>query len=206
MSYPYGQGFPGQPGFPQHPGNQPPVYQAPGYGQQPGYPQPGYPGGYPAMPPRGPRSAAAIFAGLLAFLGGLIYAIGGGLDIIVTAFSPGASPWNYVAGLCGLTIGSTLLIGAISLWRRKMIGRRLIVSGCVIVTATFLALLVAFFIAPDSEWLSLLIAMVPLVVFPLLTIFLTMRPSTKAWIQAKQTPAQQIPPNPNPAPPQPHWP
>lgn len=203
MNYPYGQGFPGQPNFPQQPANQPPVYQALGYG-----PTPGYPNAYPPIPPKGPRSAAAKFAGFLAFLGGLIGAGGGALAIIVQIFSHDSNPAGYLAALWAFTCGSILLVGAVSLWRRKMLGRRLILVGCGAVMATYLVLLIMSMLNSDEGWVEILWSLLAGALPPLLTAFLTTRPSTTAWIQAKQTPvpapspAQYFPPNP----PQPHWP
>lgn len=202
MNYPYGQGFPGPPEFPQQPGMQPPVFHAPSYG-----PTPGYPNAYPPMPPKGPRSAAAFFARILALLGGLFMLAFSVLVIFIMFTDHDFDALGFIICLFLFMTGSALLVGTILLWRRKLAGRRFVVSACAAAMVLFLVAVVGDLATSKHPDIGVAVGyVVPLVVFPLLTILLVTRPSTKAWIQAKQTPtaAQQIPTQ--QMPPQPHWP
>ncbi|MGV0810593.1 hypothetical protein ABQF34_01385 [Mycolicibacterium boenickei] len=180
-SGPYPQGFPAQPGFSRQPG----------FGQQPGYPQPGwpqqlsYPGGpRPTPPPRGPSGATGIIAGILALLGGLV---GVALPVLC-----GLIMWSdrefyglgAAFGLAGFTFGLALLIGAVLLWRRRMIGRWLIVVGCTV--AILAGVVPVIMTIEERDLTSVLVYAVPLGVFPILTLVLTLLPSTAKWVRAKQ--------------------
>lgn len=202
MTYPQGpyrQGFPGQPGYPHQPGY-PQGYPAqPGYQQ--GYPQPGaYPGGYPGgfpppVQPVPPSGGAAVTAAVLSILGAL--ANGGmglsGLSSIArirgesaAAFPGGTYPLAIMFCASGVLAAVLLLVGATMLLLRKMPGRWLIVTGCVlIIVGTVISYGLHNAISeyeggPRFGVLGLL--------FPILTMVLTLRPSTMAWIHAKRNP------------------
>ncbi|MED5815785.1 hypothetical protein VST63_25790 [Mycolicibacterium sp. 050232] len=221
MSYPngpYGQGFPGQPGYPQQPG-----FPQPGYPQQPGFPQPGYPQqsgfpggqqpyGLPPIPPAAPSGVTGIIAGALAVLGVLSNFGSGGIGLFALAvlgnedavgasdsISGGVRPWLIVTAVLCLVSGLLLLIGAVTLFQRKMIGRWLVVAGCAL---TIISGLVSFGVSltklegyvPMGENALSLVGLV----FPIATIVLVLMPPTAAWIRAKQNPVapQFYPPYP----------
>ncbi|MGV0807637.1 hypothetical protein [Mycolicibacterium setense] len=191
MTFPngsYGQGFPGTPGYPQQPG----YPQHPGWPQQPGhfpgYPQPGYPAGYRPNLPKGPSGATGIIAAILALPGALV-----GLFYVVTSVVIIWSDHEYavgaVFGLAGAAVGLALFIGAIALFRRKMIGRRLIIGGCAVAILSGLAALCDMAIGitgnPSREPVGFGVAIIVGLVFPIVTLVLAMLPSTARWIQAK---------------------
>ncbi|MCV7110502.1 hypothetical protein [Mycolicibacterium setense] len=185
---PYGQGFTDTPGYPQQPG----YPQHPGWPQQPGhfpgYPQPGYPAGYQPNLPKGPSGATGIIAAILALPGALV-----GLFYVVTSVVIIWSDHEYavgaVFGLAGAAVGLALFIGAIALFRRKMIGRRLIIGGCAVAILSGLAALCDMAIGitgnPSREPVGFSVAIIVGLVFPTLTLVLAMLPSTARWIQAK---------------------
>ena len=211
MSYPYGQGFPGQPGNPQQPGfgqqpggfgqpsgfGQPPAYGQPAaFGQQPGYGQQPFGGGFGE-----PSSATAMIAAILAGLGGLWSLVGGLLGFVgvsalsdIPGFTGGVYAWLVISLLIGLVLGGVLLAGAITLFQRKMIGRWLIVGAC---AATIVIGIVGFIV--QLAVISSITAgyhvsymgsgFMPLLslVFPIATIILAMLPSTTAWINSRPT-------------------
>lgn len=193
MNYPnqpYGQGFSGQPGY----------FQQPGWPQQPGYPQPGYPGGYPP-PPRGPSGATGILAGLLALFGGLV-GIGLGAVAIFALFFSGQEERDarmFLSPVIGFAYALLLLIGAILLFRRKSIGRWLIIGGsaAVLVFWAFLGgTVIGVSDEPRRDLVAIGIRILAGLVFPILTLVMTFLPSTTKWIQAKpnRSAAQHYPP------------
>lgn len=189
MTYPngpYGQGFSGQPGYPQQPG----FPQQPGWPQHQGWPQqPGYPGGYPLKPP-GPSGATAIFAGILALPGGLVGLFYVVLSVFLMWSDHEFDPVSAVAGVAGAAVGLTLFVGAIALFRRKMIGRWLVVGGCAMAILFGIAALgetvIGFSGNPSREPAEIGMTILVGLVFPILTIVLAMLPSTARWIRAKQ--------------------
>ena len=210
MTFPSGlndQGFPEQPSFSQQPslGIQPPIYShQPGFGQQPpGWPQqPGYPGGNQPAPPHAPSRATAIIAGILAVLGGLVGIILGSAGTIAI-FISGQDERDarmYSLPLIGFGFGLLLVIGAISLFRRNTNSRRLIVIGCALVILFALTALadIVFGISgrPRRDFDSVDTFLIAGLFFPILTLVLTLVPSTARWIQAKPSPvaAQYYPP------------
>lgn len=177
---PYGQGFPGQPGYPQQP-----VWP-----QHSGYPQPGYPGVYPP-PPAGPSGATAIFAGLLALPGGIIGLILGGVSTFSFFLSSqeDRSAWLYLLPLICFGYGLSLLVGAFSLFRRNTIGRLLIAGGCAVVIVLAIVVTVGgAFVRPHSDLDSVGVPVIVGIVFPILTLVLSLLPSTTRWIEAKPNP------------------
>ncbi|BBZ56681.1 MULTISPECIES: hypothetical protein [Mycobacteriaceae] len=211
MTYPqgpYGQGFPGQPGYPEQPGYPQgypaqPVYQQ-GYPQPGGYPG-GFPGGYPPVPSAPPSGGTAVSAAVLSILGAL--ANGGmglsGLSSIArvrsesaAAFPGGTYALAVMFCLSGVVAALLLLAGATMLLMRKMPGRWLIVAGCVLVMA---GTVISYGLHNAiSEYEGGPRFGVPALAFPILTLVLTLRPSTVAWLQAKRTPVapQYFPPYP----------
>lgn len=192
---PHGQGFPGQPVYSQPP-NHP---QQPGWPQPPGNPQAGYPGGYQPTPPRGPSGATAIIAGLLAMLGALIGLFMGVMSVVTTIADGEFEVIGALAGLVGTAFGLALLIGAILLLLRKMIGRRLVVSGCVMAVVLGMIVMCDMIIGisgnPSREPVSIGLTVMMGFVFPVVTLVLAMLPSTAMWIRAKQNAvAPQYPP------------
>ncbi|MGY1988952.1 hypothetical protein [Mycolicibacterium fortuitum] len=206
-SGPSGSGFPEQPDFSQQPsfGVQPPIFShQPGFGQQPpGYPQqPGYPGSLQPAPPSGPSSATAITAGILALLGGLVGIVlgSGGTFAIFISGQEERDARMFSLPLIGFGFGLVLLIGAISLFRRSTYGRRLIVIGCAMVILFAIIGLadVVFGISdsPRSDFDSIDTFLIAGLFFPVLTLVMTLLPSTACWIEAKPSPvaAQYYPP------------
>lgn len=212
MNYPYGpygQGSPGQPGYPQQPGYPP---QQPNYQQQ-GYPQqPGYPGAYPyqPVPPAKPSGATAITAIVLAGLGGVANFFGGllmafGLAAIMgdSTFQNSSavtdSAWAALVAIVMLNVvcGLLLLIGTVMLMLRKMVGRWLVVAGCVVSGLSVLTSL-AFVASTIGNYEYSRGAGSDLVglMFAVVTLVLVLLPSTTAWLQAKRNPVapQYYPP------------
>ncbi|MCV7066666.1 hypothetical protein H7H51_14835 [Mycolicibacterium farcinogenes] len=169
---PNSRGFPQQPGWPQHQG----------------WPQqPGYPGGYPLKPP-GPSGATAIFAGILAIPGGLVGIALGGVAIFAIFISSQEEreAWMYLTPLIGFGYGLSLVIGAVSLFRRKSIGRRLVVGGCAVLIVIGIVFVGGAITESHADFDSVGIPMIVGLVFPILTLVLAMLPSTARWIRAKQ--------------------
>lgn len=205
---PFGQGFSDQPGY------QPP------YTQQPGFPpvlgqQPGYPGQQPQPQASGePSGVTGIIAAVLAALGG-VTGLGAGAIAVFGLVALG-SLGHITGGTYGLAVvamvlsvafGLVLLVGAILLFQRKMIGRWLVVGGCAV---AIISGLVSF--GADAslkgDYAEYPGASSPLslvsLIFPIATLVLAVVPSTAAWIRAKQNPIAPQPYPQNPAAPQPY--
>ncbi|AMD56251.1 hypothetical protein ATO49_28680 [Mycolicibacterium fortuitum subsp. fortuitum DSM 46621 = ATCC 6841 = JCM 6387] len=158
------------------------------FSHQPGFGQPSYPTAHQPVPPRAPSAATGIIAAVLALLGGLAGLVLGVL-IMAAVISKHRSeaPPAIVALLC-ITSGLALLIGAIQLWRHKPISRGIIAGGCAaIMLAGALFLIEGFTNTEPSAAAIVTIALLDFI-FPIVTLVLTMLPSTKAWIEAKQNP------------------
>lgn len=196
MTFPSGpvdQGMPEQPAFSQQP-----VFETPPpvFSHQPGFGQPSYPSVHQPAPSSVPSGATGTIAAILALLGGLAGLVLGIL-IMVSVISRHRSevPAATVALLC-IASGLALVTGAIQLWRHKMIGRVLVGGGCAaIMLAGALFLIEGFTNAEPSAGAIVTIALLDFA-FPIGTLVLTMLPSTRAWIQAKQDPVapQYYPP------------
>lgn len=165
MNYPHGphgQGFPGQPV----------------YGRPPSYPQ------------AGPSGTTGIIAGLLALVGGLVGTGFAVLSVIIMIMDGEFDVAGAIFGLLGIAFGLALFIGAILLFRRKTIGRRLVVGGCAVAALFGVAAIGDMVIGisgePSREPVSIGIAVVVGIVVPVLTLVLAMLPSTTAWIRAKR--------------------
>lgn len=196
MTFPSGpvdQGMPEQPAFSQQP-----VFETPPpvFSHQPGFGQPSYPSVHQPAPSSVPSGATGTIAAILALLGGLAGLVLGIL-IMVSVISRHRSevPAATVALLC-IASGLALVTGAIQLWRRKAISRGIIAGGCAaIMLAGALFLIEGFTNAEPSAGAIVTIALLDFA-FPIGTLVLTMLPSTRAWIQAKQDPVapQYYPP------------
>ncbi|MGV0743476.1 hypothetical protein [Mycolicibacterium sp. XJ870] len=227
MTYPngpYGQGIPEQPGYqppaypqqPGYPGGQQPGYpQHPGYPPHPGYPQPGYPPQpYGLQPPQSasPSGVSGITAGVLAGLGGFANFFGGllmafGLAAIMGESTLESSPavtdggWTWLVAVVMLNVvcGLLLLIGALMLLLRNIIGRGLVIAGC---SVFILSTLINFMLVPstigDYEYDRGTGPDLVGLMFAITTLVLALVPSTTAWIQAKRNPVapQYYPPYP----------
>ncbi|MDF3341434.1 hypothetical protein P3H80_28715 [Mycolicibacterium septicum] len=189
---PQGPEYPGEPSYPEQLGQQQPEY--PLGDTPPDAPQP-----EAAVSPSG---VTAIITAVLAGLGaamtlgngivGLIglAALAGDAGLRTLAMrSPGALALTVLATLLSVVCGLLLLAGTVTLLQRKMIGRRLIVSGCVLIVLGSLISLglslgaAARYGAPGTSGLAILS-----LVLPIATIVLAVLPSTAAWIQAKPNP------------------
>lgn len=193
MSYPYepdGQGLPQQPNF-----QQPPVISSSGVPQQP----------YSTVPGK-PSGATGIIAAVLAMLGGLagltVAVIGGiaGNTSLRLGHPLGSVIATFSGVLMSVVFGAMLLTGAVLLFRRNMIGRQLIVGGCIAAVLSYLLYSGAVATSPGrhASIFGIGIAVVVACVFPIVTVVLALLPPTTAWIQAKPNPVtpQYYPPFP----------
>ncbi|MFV8048380.1 hypothetical protein [Mycobacterium sp. 48b] len=187
---PQGPEFPGEPSYTEQLGHQQPEYpqsEAPSDALRPGA-------------ARSPSAATAIITAVLAGLGALLTLSNGILGLIglaalagdaglrtLAARSAGALTLTVLATLLSVVCGILLLAGTVALLQRKMIGRRLIVSGCaLIILGSLISLGLSFGAAarygtPGTNGLAVLSLILPMV-----TLVLAVLPSTAAWIQAKQ--------------------
>lgn len=131
-----------------------------------------------------PSGATAVIAGVMAILGGLLWAIPiteAGRWIGYTRdhhqLSDQARSWFNAAALVFTVV--LLLSGAALLLARKRVGRLLIVIGCGI----NIAMLIVQALFPASDAIAE-IAFPPLAVFPLVTIVLALAPSTRRWCKS----------------------
>lgn len=178
----------------------------------PQYPQPGVHPAPPAAPDQ-PSGATAITAGVLAALGGLlslgitavslffliaIASIGSNfdrsdvefLDSIFGILAIGLVAVVIIALVLGTMLSVLLITGAALLFRRKMLGRWLVVSGCAVAIVSNLMTYVFTSAVTSGDWNapeSVVSAFVGLA-FPTITMVLALLPSTNAWIRAGQNP------------------
>lgn len=150
------------------------------YGQRPSYPP--HPYGYPSVqrPPQ-PSAATAISAGVLAVLGGLLALVAFLFpfsDIRMVMAHPDtfadAGVWIYVQTAVRTIYGLLLLVGAVLLFRRQVVGKWLVVAGCVLATIPTLHL-------GTNDIVGGLMYLVP----PIATLVLAVVPSTTRWIAAR---------------------
>jgi len=177
------------------------------------YPQYPQPGAYPVPPaaPAQPRGGTAITAGVLAALGGLlslgitavslfflivIASIGSNfdrsdvefLDSIFGVLAIGLVAVVIIALVLGTLLSVLLIAGAVLLFRRKMLGRGLVVSGCAVAIVSNLMTSVFTTAVTSDDWYSpegVVSALLGLA-FPIITMVLALLPSTTAWIRAEQ--------------------
>ncbi len=177
------------------------------------YPQYPQPGAYPVPPaaPAQPRGGTAITAGVLAALGGLLSlgitavslfflivlaSIGSNfdrsdvefLDSIFGVLAIGLVAVVIIALVLGTLLSVLLIAGAVLLFRRKMLGRWLVVSGCAVAIVSNLMTSVFTTAVTSDDWYSpegVVSALLGLA-FPIITMVLALLPSTTAWIRAEQ--------------------
>lgn len=101
--------------------------------------------------------------------------------------TPGALALTVLATLLSVVCGILLLAGTVALVRRKMIGRRLIVSGCVLIILGSLISL-GLSLATTARYGSYAISGLAVLslILPIATLVVALLPSTAAWIRAKQ--------------------
>ncbi|WP_166907353.1 hypothetical protein [Mycobacterium sp. DL440] len=158
------------------------------------------PDGPLAAPGASPSGVAAIITAVLAGIGALLtlsngiaglsglVALAGDAGLRTLALrSPGALTLTVLATLLSVACGLLLLAGTVALLRRKMIGRHLIVSGCVLIILGSLISL-GLNLAAAARYGSFGISGLAILslVLPVATIVVALLPSTRAWIQAKQ--------------------
>lgn len=179
------------------------------------YPQYPQPGAYPAPPtaPAQPSGGTAITAGVLAALGGLlslgvtavslfflivIASIGSNfdrsdlkfLDSIYGFLAIGMVAMVIIGLVLGTILSVLLIAGAVLLFRRKMLGRWLVVSGCAVAIVSNLMTYFFTTAVTSGDWTSpesVASALVGLA-FPIVTMVLVLLPSTTAWIRAPRNP------------------
>jgi hypothetical protein len=178
------------------------------------YPQYPEPDAY-AVPPATsaqPSGGTAITAGVLATLGGLlslgitavslffliaIATIGSQfkpsdyeiLDSIFGVLAIGMVALVIIAFVLGMLLSALLITGAVLLFRRKMLGRWLVVSGCAVAIVSNLMTSVFTSAVTSDDWhasQSVVSAFVGLA-FPIATMVLVLLPSTTVWIRAEPT-------------------
>ncbi|MDH6195594.1 lysylphosphatidylglycerol synthetase-like protein (DUF2156 family) [Mycobacterium frederiksbergense] len=146
-----------------------------------------------------PSGVTAIITGVLAGLGALLTLGNGILGLIgfaalagdaglrtLAARSPGVLTLTILTTLLSVGCGLLLLAGTVTLLQRKMISRRLIVGGCVlIILGSLISLGLSF--AATARYEANALAFLSLAL-PIATIVLALLPSTSAWIRAKQNP------------------
>jgi hypothetical protein len=114
-----------------------------------------------------------------------------------TSRSSGAGDVIFVvAALAVFLAGILLAVGALTLWQRMMIGRWLVVAGCVIAILVSL-LIVGALTTLMGNAVGYGVAVGyngPLVLglaFPIVTLVLALRPSTATWIRAGRGPIRR---------------
>ena len=191
MSHPYGpdgQDAPRQPDL-----RPPPVISSTGAPQQPYSSAPGKPSG-----------ATGIGSAVLATLGGLsgfVVAVVGGIggSTLVRLERPlGYVITTFAGVVTSVAFGAMLLAGAVLLFRRKMIGRHLVIAGSITAVASYALFFAGVVTSPDRHISAFGIGVTVVVacLFPIITLVLALLPSTLEWIRAKPNPlaAQQYSP------------
>lgn len=169
---------------------------------------PPYPGQYQPYPQQGgaPGSGTAIAAGVLASIGAAGQLLGGLLQIALGAtqtdelHSMYHASWypvyTIVAGLIAVIAGAALAAGAVTLFRRRPIGRTLIVAGCaltIVIGIAGIAVALNLDIGTLGGATHLIggVGGVFGLIFPIITIVLALVPATARWLAA--VPAQAGP-------------
>lgn len=163
------------------------------------YPQ--YPGGYQPYPQgqgMEPSSGTATGAGVLASLGAVGQILGGVLDIVLgialpdfddstLRFTTWFTGYLIVIGAVGLVTGALLGTGAVLMFRRKPLGRILIVAGCVATIVAGVASYVVLYagdVGGQRGSFGLMGGFGGLAgqVFPVVTAILALVPPTARWL------------------------
>lgn len=162
---------------------------------------PPYPGQYQPYPQQGgaPGGGTAITAGVLASIGAAGQLLGGLLQIALGAtqtdelHSMYHASWypvyTIVAGLIAVIAGAALAAGAVTLFRRRPIGRTLIVAGCALtivigIAGIAVALNLDIGTLGGASHLVGGVGGVFGLIFPIITIVLTLVPATARWLAA----------------------
>ncbi len=161
-----------------------------------------------------PSGGTAMAAGVLAALGAVGQILGGVLDIVLASALPdfgdstvALNSWFagflIVLGVVGLVTGGLLTAGAVLMFRRRPLGRILIVAGCVATIVAGVASYVVLY-AGDHGSVGLMGGFGGVIgqVFPVTTAILALVPATGRWLthvpgQATGYPAPypgQVPP------------
>ncbi|MUL82959.1 MULTISPECIES: hypothetical protein [unclassified Mycolicibacterium] len=170
-------------------------------GERPEYPLgESQPEGPRAAPDASPSWVTAIITAVLAGIGALLtlgngivgltglVALAGDAGLRTLALrSAGMLTLTVLATLLSVVCGLLFLAGTVTLLRRKMIGRRLIVSGCVLIILGSLISL-GMTLAATARYGAYSINGLAILslVLPIATIVVAVLPSTTAWIQARQ--------------------
>lgn len=151
-------------------------------------------------PATSPSGVTAIITAILAGIGALLtlsngiaglsglVALAGDAGLRTLALrTPGALTLTVLATLLSVACGLLLLAGTVALLRRRMIGRRLVVSGCVLIIVGSLISL-GLNLATTARYGSYGISGLAVLslVLPIATLVVALLPSTAAWIRAKQ--------------------
>lgn len=180
---------PGEPSYPEQLGHQQPEY--PSVESSTDTPQP-----EAAVSPSGVTAIiTAVLAGIgalltlgngFAGLSGLV-ALAGDAGLRTLALrTPGPLTLTVLATLLSVACGFLLLVGTVALLRRRMIGRRLIVIGCVLIILGSLISL-GMNLAMTARYGSYGISGLAILslALPIATLAIALLPSTSAWIRAR---------------------
>ncbi|MGV0810592.1 hypothetical protein ABQF34_01380 [Mycolicibacterium boenickei] len=154
----------------------------------------------PTVQAESPSSVTAIITAVLAGIGALLTLGNGilGLSGLATLAgdaglrtlalrSAGALTLTVLATLLSVVCGILLLAGTVALLRRKVIGRRLIVGGSVlIIVGSLISLGLSFATTAGYGSYGISGLAILSLVLPIATLVLASLPSTMSWIRAKQ--------------------
>ncbi|MBF6328603.1 hypothetical protein [Nocardia transvalensis] len=174
---------------------------------QPHYSGDYYP--YPSAMGPAPGNGTAITAGVLAALGAVAQFVGGvvnivlgatgfGLDLEVTGVTS-RSWWPaylVATGVLALVLAALLGPGSVALFRRRPIGRLLIVTGCGMAIGVSVAGWVVLSAAGGSDAFLGAVSGPLNMAFPILTMVFTLLPATSRWLN--HTPGSGVPYQPAP--------
>src|SRR6266568_1610235 len=175
---------------------------------------PPYPGQYQPYPQQAAAGGGtAITAGVLASVGAVGQVLGGVLQVVLGATQAHELDRMYhaswypayaiVTGLVAFVVGAVLGTGAVALFRRKPLGRMLIVAGCALTIVIGIAgIAVALNIGPMGGASGLIGVSGGTfgLIFPIITIILALVPATARWLAQPPAPAGPYPGYPAPYP------
>ncbi|MET7769175.1 hypothetical protein [Nocardia sp. NPDC005366] len=163
---------------------------------------PNYPGGYDPYPggyASAPGGATAIITGVLACLGALANLFGGVIGVWLGSSQYGADLADYdstgllgndgyytfvlVTGIVELITAPILAVGAIMLFNRKVLGRTLIVAGCLVVIVSQIGGTGVLLSSVDTGGaFTGGVGGIFGAVFPIATLILALVPATSRWL------------------------
>lgn len=150
-----------------------------------------------------PSGITTICAALLAALGSLAHLLGAACFFVIALIPPRVNcdappcpqpaypPYLAVTagiGILLLSIGGLLGVGASRLFRRRPEGRRLVLLGCALVLVSHLiglaivAILINTGDITDSDAVDFSVTAAIALVFPIVTLMLTLAPATARWL------------------------